>query len=97
MPSRLSLISGFILGAVYVSATPEFTTTPLEDPLPEGVCEPSLLYGLSPFEGDGSVEVMDFNQYDIYYNQTTLVGFDGEIMGFTYFGYDIYTNIMHIF
>ena len=77
-----------VLSTPETTTTPEFTTTPFEDPLPEGVCDPSLLYGLSPFEGDGSVEVIDFNQFEIYYNQTTLIGFDGEIQGFTYFGYD---------
>ena len=86
-PSHGNPITSTTITPDSTTVPPDFTTVPPGIELPEGVCDPSLLYGLSPFEGDGSVETLDFNQYEIYYNQTTLIGFDESIVGWTYFGY----------
>ena len=84
MATQFLLLSGVAL----ISTATEYTTTNGPNNELEGLCDPSLLYGLSPFEGDGSIQTIDFNIFDIYYNQSTLQGPGTEnVTGWTYFGY----------
>ena len=68
------------------STTTEPVSTGEPDPF-DDACEPSKLYGLSPFQGDGSVEVIDIEAEQIYFNETTLVGVNvSDVIGWSYFG-----------
>ena len=65
-------------GLAFISIAMESTTTPSPD-RPDGLCDPS-------FEVDGSIATIDFNAFDIYYNQPTLQGPATEnITGWTHF------------